>query len=206
VVCPRIGLPDAGPAAASAPCDGVGVEWFADRDHLRRFEEWAATVDGRAALDCLAPVLSLAGSPVMFAEERVMRGDGWLAERWLDGGERIKQMAIARRAPGLTPAAFSELWQSRAGRLGSSSGATVVIPDEARGCAYVQNHPLLDGDASWPYDAVNEVYFDDLDSLRSRVDWFAAHLKDGVEDDLVGESWFVNALEVVVWGGTPLSR
>lgn len=49
--------------------------------------------------------------------------------------------------------------------------------------------------ADWAYDAVNEVYFDDLDGLRARIAWFAEHF-DGVgEDDLAGESWFVAVRE-----------
>jgi hypothetical protein len=59
----------------------------------------------------------------------------------------------------------------------------------------VQNHPLPTTGADWAYDAVNEVYFDDLAGLRTRIAWFAQHF-DGVgEDDLVGESWFVAVRE-----------
>lgn len=124
---------------------------------------------------------------VVVAEEHPLRGADWLERRWRDGGPRFKHMAIARRAAGLTPREFSDRWRDRAGRVGATP-----IPEPARGLAYVQNHPLP-GDR--PFDAVNEVWFDDLDGLRARVDWFASHV-DG-EDDLVGEHWFLAVREEV---------
>ena len=54
-----------------------------------------------------------------------------------------------------------------------------------RGLAYVQNHPLEDStlpgsaggsDASW--DAVNEVWFDDVESLEQRVRWMAENVSE----------------------------
>jgi hypothetical protein len=51
------------------------------------------------------------------------------------------------------------------------------------------------GPAGWAYDAVNEVYFDDLDGLRTRIAWFAEHFDRVGEEDLVGESWFVAVRE-----------
>jgi hypothetical protein len=75
-------------------------------------------------------------------------------------------VSVARRDPSLTPADFAERWRAEAGNLGGE-----VIPDEVRGLAYVQDHPTGDDP---PYDAVNEVWFDDLDSLVRRAEWFAA--------------------------------
>lgn len=61
----------------------------------------------------------------------------------------------------------------------------------------MQNHPLPRPDGEWVYDALNEVYFDDLESLRLRIAWFREHLPDQ-EDDLVRENWFIVACEEVV--------
>ena len=72
-----------------------------------------------------------------------------------------------------------------------------MIPEDARGLAYVQNHPRPRPEGEWAYDALNEVYFDDLDSLRTRIEWFREHLLDQ-EDDLVRENWFIVAREEVV--------
>jgi hypothetical protein len=44
------------------------------------------------------------------------------------------------------------------------------------------------------FDAVNEVYFDDLAGLRQRVGWFAAN---PVADPLFGSSRFVCVRETV---------
>ena len=41
------------------------------------------------------------------------------------------------------------------------------------------------------------MYFDDLDGLRTRIEWFREHLLDQ-EDDLVRENWFIVAHEEVV--------
>jgi hypothetical protein len=168
----------------------IGLEWFTDAAHLARFEGWLASPRGSA----LSEALSGGGEPgigqMVVAREHALRGVDWLERRWQDGGAKLKHMAIARRAEGLTPAQFSDLWRNRAGRVGA-----VPIPDQARGRAYVQNHPLPKAGPGWPYDAVNEVYFDDLDGLRTRIAWFAEHF-DGVgEDDLVAESWFVAVRE-----------
>jgi hypothetical protein len=169
-------LPDLTPGP---PHDGIGLEWFSDDRHLERFETWSA--------DALREPVQ-----VLVAQEHVMRGADWLQQRWRDRGPKVKHMAIARRAAGLTPAQFVDRWRNRAGRVGA-----VPIPVPARGRAYVQNHPLARVDGEWPYDAVNEVYFDDLDGLRDRIAWFAENL-DGQEDDLVGESWFVAVREEVL--------
>jgi hypothetical protein len=175
--------------------DGVGIEWFEDAGHLGRFEAWLRSPPGQDTAGIVARVLDLDASPLFVAEEHVLRGSDWMEERWRSGGARLKHMAIARRAAGLTPARFSELWRTRAGKVG-----TVLIPDEARGRAYVQNHALPPPHGSWAYDALNEVYFDadDFDGIRARMAFFAETMKEHGEEDLVSASWFVVAREELV--------
>jgi hypothetical protein len=173
--------------------DGIAIEWFDDATHVRRFEAWLPSVGTRRE-----EVVAIAASPVMVADELVLRGADWLDARWRDGGRTLKHMAIAKRAAGLSPAEFSERWKSRPGKVAIAGGPVVAIPDRARGCAYVQNHPRA-GAAYDPYDAFNEVYFDDLDDLRFRIEWFADNLSNGSDSDLVSEAWFVAATEDVVW-------
>ena len=48
------------------------------------------------------------------------------------------------------------------------------------------------------YDAVNEVYFDDFEGLRSRIDWFEANEVGVSGDELFGPSTFLAVREVVV--------
>ncbi len=174
--------------------DGVRLEWFSDRDHLDRYERWWA--EGFAA----PPERVETAAAVVVAEEVVLRGDEWLRRRWLEGGEKLKHMAIARRADGLTPAVFAERWKSHAGHAPRPGGVPdLIIPEEVRGLAYVQNHPVPREKGDWTYDAVNEVYFDDLESLRRRVEWFAENLGAG-DEDLVGERWFISVREEVLVG------
>jgi len=119
------------------------------------------------------------GSPEV--EERVLRGADWLDRRWREGGVRFKHMALSRRAAGLTAAEFSARW--------AAHGRGTPVPEEVRGQAYAQNHPLIPG----RYDAINEVWFDDLDGLRRRVDWFSANPIG--DPGLFGESWFLAVRE-----------
>ena len=184
-----VALPDVLPDPRFA---AVGIEWFRDVGHLERFASWLASLNGSAAGRA---------DESLTAHEHALRGADWLERRWHQGGSRLKHMAVARRAADLTPAQFSERWRNRAGRVGA-----VRIPDRARGQAYVQNHPLTEAGADWPYDAVNEVYFDDADGLRARIAWFAANSSRTAEDDLVGESWFVAVREELLWAEPAHSR
>lgn len=189
----RIALCTALPDVLADPKhDAIGIEWFVDQDHLKGFEAWLGPEDP------LLRVLVGESSPVVVAEEMVLRGSDWLEGRWSEGDVRVKHMAIARRAGGLTPAQFSERWKGRAGQVRRPEGTSLVIPDAARGNAYVQNHPVPREDGDWAYDALNEVYFDDVDSLRLRIEWFARNLGEQTEEDLVSESWFVAAREAVL--------
>ncbi|WP_235013911.1 EthD domain-containing protein [Parafrankia sp. Ea1.12] len=173
--------------------DAVGQEWFDDEEHLKRFESWLTSPEGAVVDELLGRAVERDASGIVVAREHVMRGEEWLSRRRRDGGESLKHMALATRAAGLTQAEFFDRWRNRAGLVGA-----VPIPPVARGQAYMQNHPLPRDVGDWPYDAVNEVYFDNLDDLRARIAWFAENLA-GNEDDLVRESWFVTVREEVLW-------
>jgi hypothetical protein len=137
---------------------------------------------------------------VIIAEEAVMRGADWLERRWADGAVKFKHMALARRAEGLSTSEFSERWRNRAGTIGGGAGSApvIAIPNEAKGHAYVQNHPVANAAAEWTYDAVNEVYFDDLDAMRRRIDFFRKNDVGRAEADLVSEATFVAVTEHVI--------
>ena len=81
-------------------------------------------------------------------------------------GGAFTMMSYGRRNPALSRQEFVERWKQEAGNLGGE-----VIPDEVRGLAYVQYHPTA---ADPPLDAINQVWFADLDALRVRAEWFAA--------------------------------
>ncbi len=173
-------LPDVSPRPRHA---GLAIEWFDDAEQLARAEAWRST-SGRTE-----PGL------VVVAEEHVLRGDDWLARRWNDGGTALKHVALATRADGLTVAEFQARWRAHAGSVGATP-----IPDDARGRAYAQNHPVPRADGEWAYDAVNEVWFDDLDGLRTRVAWLSDAVQDGDDRDLFGASWFLAVREELLTG------
>ncbi|WP_106398793.1 hypothetical protein [Actinocorallia populi] len=179
--------------------DGVEIGWFADADHLRRFRGWVGTPRGGAVLSRLDRVVDSDASPVVVAEEAVLRGAAWLDRRWRAGGVRFKHMAVAVRAADLTSAEFSARWRDHAGRVrGPGAERQTPIPEAVRGQAYVQSHPYVRKAGEWAYDAVNEVYFDDLAGLRTRIAWFAENVPDGADPGLFGRSAFLAVREEVV--------
>lgn len=160
---------------SAAPHDAIGITWFQDLAAMR---------------SAYAHALQEPGT-VIIAEEHVLRGADWLEQRWLDRTPKYKHMALARRAAGLSATEFSERWRNRPGRIGSGTSAqTLEIPAAARGHAYVQNHPVHGANEAL-YDAINEVYFDDIASMQSRIAFFADHNVAHADADLVSEALFV---------------
>ncbi|GAA0949763.1 EthD domain-containing protein [Actinocorallia libanotica] len=179
--------------------DGVEIGWFDDGPHLRRFRGWVGTSRGWSVLKGLDRVVDFDASPVVVAKETALRGADWLGHRWRDGGARFKHMAVAVRAEGLTPAEFAERWRAHAGQVRKpGSEAATAIPDTVRGLAYVQNHPVPRSGGEWAYDAVNEVYCDDAESLRARIAWFRDEADGGADGALFGRSWFLAVKEEIV--------
>lgn len=176
--------------AADQKYDGVGLEWFNDEDHLLRYEAWLGTPDGAVPGKLLGEAVDLDASPVVVTDEHVGRGADYLDRRWAEGGPRLKQLAIATRAAGLTTSQFQDLWRSRAGKIGAAP-----IPEAYRGLAYLQNHPRIMAGRDWAYDAINEVYFDDVESLLARIAYFERELAGQAENDLVGANWFLAVRE-----------
>jgi hypothetical protein len=132
------------------------------------------------------------------ADELVLRGADWLDRRWREGSPKLKHMALARKAHGLSAAEFSERWRNRPGQLGGGPSAPVItIPDAARGHAYVQNHPRQPIEPS-AYDAINEVYFDDLAAMRTRIEFFAQHDLLKADSELISQTQFAIVLEHVI--------
>jgi hypothetical protein len=179
--------------AANQKYDGVALEWFTDREHLLRFESWLRTPAGQTSQRLMGEAVELGASPVVVTDERVARGVDWLEQRWQDAGPKLKQLAIATRADGLTLAQFLDLWRSRAGKIGATP-----IPEAFRGLAYVQNHPRVEPGRDWAYDAINEVYFDEIDSLLARIAYFERELTGGSETGLVSANWFLAVREELI--------
>lgn len=200
--------------------DGISMTWFTNQDHLQRFESWLTqpTCTAAHAPDCVE------SSHVLCAREVVLRGAPWLDQRWHTPAEKFKHMALARRAQTLSPAAFSERWLGKQGRVagakpgakpGAKQGHTLAIPETAKGLAYIQNHPVQNSAPEQPpassklqqdfmgmpplYDAINEVYFDHLDGMQQRIDFFHTHEVGKASADLVRWARFLAVREQVVY-------
>ena len=133
--------------------------------------------------------------PGQAVDEFVLRGEPWLARHRRVGATSYKHVALAHRADGLDRSTFLERWRAHAGSVG-----TTPIPDQARGLAYAQNHPADERG----YDAVNEVWFDDIDALATRVAWMRDALKDGPDPTLFASSTLLAVREEIVsWDGRP---
>lgn len=161
--------------AAAARHDGIVVMWFDGAAALADYQAWLLTVPGQEVLRAINQVADRDRSPVVVADEVVVRGAEWLDDRWRSGGEQVKHVALARRSPGVSPEELSRRWKAEAGRTRSAAGGVVAIPEPLRGQAYVQNHPVARSTGDWAYDAINEVYFDDPLQLEQRVAWFREH-------------------------------
>ena len=193
----RIALCTALPEVIPDPIhDAISLEWFGDLSHLDRFTTWLDESAGLPVRHAMEQSPDIAGGPLVVADELVLRGSDWLEQRWVVGGPKVKHMAIATRAADLTFAEFSERWKGRAGKIHRPGDAQpIVIPDRARGQAYVQNHPQVRETGDWAYDAINEVYFDGVEGLRARVEWFNENLQEQAEQDLVREASFIAVRE-----------
>lgn len=166
----------------------VDLQWFAEAGGALANEAW---------LRSLEPDLGGEACRVV-AEEVVLRGHDYLDARWALGGERWKMMSFGRRDRRLTPGQFSARWRREAGRLGDEE-----IPEDVRGLAYVQNHPVPLGGHEWPFDAVNEVYVEDVGALRRRGAWLAARqvaaLRSGAPPFMSpAETWSLFVRETVL--------
>lgn len=86
-------------------------------------------------------------------------------------------------------------WPGGRDRGAPRAGGAIADGPVAEGA--VADGAMADG--AIDYDAINEVWFDDEDALRSRVAWFAATAA-GADDDLFGDRWLMAVEEVVVPG------
>lgn len=155
------------------------VQWFADIDALAAYKAWEGE--------------RIDAATVIIAEEVIQRGGEWLERRWTEGTSKWKHVALARRAQGLSQSEFSNAWHGHAGKATTKSVASAPIPEAARGLAYVQNHPLPG--INWQFDAITEVWFEDLHSMQPRIEWFRDNI---VTDDLFGEMIFLAVMEEVL--------
>ena len=94
-----ITLPDVD--GCDAKHDAISLEWFADADHVERYHAWLDAGDGRGVAQRVEAVLDRDASPLLLADEQVMRGADWLEHRWRDSRRQVQ--AHGGRAAGARP-------------------------------------------------------------------------------------------------------
>jgi hypothetical protein len=178
----RFGHPDGTPALCTALCTilpDLSDPFVSDAITI----EWLSMTHRHCSI-------SVDESSTLIVDERAVRGAEWLEGRWRVGGVRFKHMGVAVKAAGVSREEFPRRWRAHAGRSGGTT-----IPEGVRGRAYVQNHPVQPG----PYDAINEVWFDDLEGLRRRVDWFR---ENPPADPLFSRFWLLAVREEALGEGS----
>ena len=106
-------------------------------------------------------------SETIIVEERVARGEDWLAGRWAE--RRAEQcpllIGLIRRAPHLSREEFGQYWWNRHRLLADS-----LVPRELNPVAYVHNYAQAGQHSAW--DGIGELYEASLRIARSRGEWF----------------------------------
>jgi uncharacterized protein (TIGR02118 family) len=91
----------------------------------------------------------------------------------------IKVIALLKRKPGLTHEEFSKYWFEKHGPFARS-----IAPKEVLGRCMLQNHAIvLKGGGEPPYDAVGEIYFDDMAAIKKWRDWYNGPKGKPLRDD-----------------------
>ncbi len=90
----------------------------------------------------------------------------------------IKVISLLKRKEGLSHEEFSKYWFEKHAPFGNS-----IAPPEALSKRYVQNHALQLGKGESPYDAVAELYFDDIAGMQRWIDWYYSDAGKPLRDD-----------------------
>ena len=147
------------------PFDALVETWVDDQTDLavwgEPFGEWLRTdvsdlVDGPASLS-------------LCVKELPLRGADYLARRFAsrDPARVVKSYSFSHRADGLTLTEFSQLWRTHHGPLAGQR-----MPPAVQGFAYVQNHALPVQSGEPAFDGVAEIYLQDVETYRRRLEWF----------------------------------
>jgi hypothetical protein len=149
----------------AAPYDGVTVAWYPDESSYGQFAASLAadTAHGRD----WAEIVDTGSTVELIVEERVVRGEEWIAERWSTRAEDTVFMltAFIERRAATTRDAFRDYWW-----LDHRPLANRLIPPDAQGSAYLQN--VVIGDVPSQWDGVGELYLDSLAQLPPRAAFF----------------------------------
>jgi len=91
----------------------------------------------------------------------------------------IKVISMLKRRADLSHEQFSDYWYNVHAPFGNK-----IAPPEALSARYVQNHALkMKGGGDAPYDAVAELYFEDMAAMKRWIDWYNSDAGKPLRDD-----------------------
>ncbi|GAN00330.1 hypothetical protein U91I_03996 [alpha proteobacterium U9-1i] len=91
----------------------------------------------------------------------------------------IKVISMLKRRADITHQHFSDYWYNIHAPLGNR-----IAPADALSARYVQNHALtMKGGGEAPYDAVAELYFEDMAAMKRWTDWYHSEAGKPLRDD-----------------------
>jgi|CXWL01.1.fsa_nt_gi uncharacterized protein (TIGR02118 family) len=91
----------------------------------------------------------------------------------------IKVISMLKRKEGMSRAEFSKYWFEKHAPFGNE-----IAPREALSKRYIQNHALqFPGKGEGPYDAVAELYFEDMAGMQRWIDWYWSDAGKPLRDD-----------------------
>jgi uncharacterized protein (TIGR02118 family) len=117
--------------------------------------------------DLMDPAQTRSGA----THERVLKGRDRLfddAVRREQGGA-VKVVAFLKRRPDMSTAECCRYWEQCHAPL-----ALTAVPADVFAYAYVQNHCIVEKGTEPDFDAVAELYFDDLKAVRRWSRWYAS--------------------------------
>ena len=98
----------------------------------------------------------------------------------------IKLILTLKRKPGLTQEEFSRYWKE--------THAPLALEHSPGLEKYVQNHFVRLNDKEPPYDGIAELWFKDMDSLRTANTWYTSDKGKILRDD---EARFLDTSKMV---------
>lgn len=91
----------------------------------------------------------------------------------------IKVISMLKRRADLSHEQFSDYWYNVHAPFGNR-----IAPPEALSARYVQNHALkMRGGGDAPYDAVAELYFEDMAAMKRWIEWYNSDAGKPLRDD-----------------------
>jgi uncharacterized protein (TIGR02118 family) len=91
----------------------------------------------------------------------------------------IKLIGLMKRKAGMSQEEFVKYWYEKHAPFGQR-----IVPPECLGRGYIQNYSLtFKPGVDAPYDAVGEIYYDDMAHLQRWIKWYNSEAGKPLRDD-----------------------